>query len=427
MSSSIILPRDHMVPPIAFRTAQRLLGMEVSEILQITFRAAELRRAGHPIIALGAGEPDFPTPEHVVEAAARAMRSGDTRYTPVDGTLALKEAIVAKFATENGLDFIPEEVIASTGGKQILFNAFMASLDPGDEVIVPAPYWTSYLDIVSICGGVPVAVPCGEENRFCLTPEALEAAITPRTRWLLLNAPSNPSGAAYRAEDLRALATVLERHPHVWVLSDDMYEHILYDDAVFATMAQAAPALRARTLTMNGVSNQGLCHDRLAHRLRCRAACPDPGHGGRAESIDELPQLCEPSRSRGGANRRPGAAGRAPGCLPAATRPDCAGAERHSRAALPEAGWRLLHLRELRRCAWRHQARWHADQHGPGLLCLSVRQRQRRRRARQLLRAAAIFPDILRRLGRNAPRGLRPDRRRARAAPALMRTTHGGY
>ena len=254
MSSSTILPRDHVVPPIAFRAAQRLLGMEVSEILQITFRAAELRRAGHPIIALGAGEPDFPTPEHVVEAAARAMRSGDTRYTPVDGTLALKEAIVAKFATENGLDFIPEEVIASTGGKQILFNAFMASLDPGDEVIVPAPYWTSYLDIVSICGGVPVAVPCGEENRFCLTPEALEAAITPRTRWLLLNTPSNPSGAAYRAEDLRALATVLERHPHVWVLSDDMYEHILYDDAVFATMAQAAPALRARTLTMNGVS-----------------------------------------------------------------------------------------------------------------------------------------------------------------------------
>jgi aspartate aminotransferase len=242
------------VTPTDFRAARRIAAMGVSEILQITFRASAMKRAGEDLIVLGAGEPDFDTPGHVKDAAAKAMREGATKYTPLDGTPELKAAIIAKFERDNGLSFCPDEVTAATGGKQILFNAFMATLDPGDEVLIPAPYWTSYADIVLICGGVPVIVPCAEAEGFRLQPAALNAAVTPRTRWLLLNSPSNPSGAGYRAEDLQGLAAALECHPGIWVLSDDMYEHILYDGVPFATMAQASPALRGRTLTMNGVS-----------------------------------------------------------------------------------------------------------------------------------------------------------------------------
>ena len=217
-------------------------------------RTAQLRKAGRRIVSLAAGEPDFDTPENIREAAKRAIDAGMTRYTPAAGLPELKEAVAAKFKRENGLAYAPQEIIASTGGKQVIFNALFATVNPGDEVIVPAPYWVSYPEMVLMFGGVPVFAPTRREQGFRLQAEQLERLITPRTRWLVLNSPSNPSGSAYSAHDLQALAAVLERHPRVWILTDDIYEHLLYDGRAFATMAQAAPSLKDRTLTMNGVS-----------------------------------------------------------------------------------------------------------------------------------------------------------------------------
>ena len=217
-------------------------------------RARELQAAGRDIVNLGQGEPDFPTPDQVIEAAHKAMRDGQTRYTTVDGTPELKAAVMDKFARENGLAFGTQNITVGTGGKQVIFNAMMASLDPGDEVIIPAPYWVSYPDMVLFAEGTPVRAATLPANGLKLTPASLEAAITSRTKWLILNSPSNPSGATYSAEELKSLAKVLERHPHVWVLVDDMYEHILFDGRRFATMAAVAPQLGARTLTVNGVS-----------------------------------------------------------------------------------------------------------------------------------------------------------------------------
>ncbi|VFR30912.1 Aspartate aminotransferase [plant metagenome] len=216
--------------------------------------ARQLRAQGRDIVSLTSGEPDFDTPEHIRAAAFRAMNAGQTRYTDVAGTVALREAIQAKFARENGLDYGIDEIIVSTGAKQIIFNAIMATVDTGDEVIVPAPYWVSYPDITLLANGTPVIVDTRAEDGFRLQPEALERAITPNTRWLILNGPNNPSGANYTKADLLALAEVLLRHPHVWILTDDIYEHLLYDGRVFHTLAQVEPALRARTLTLNGVS-----------------------------------------------------------------------------------------------------------------------------------------------------------------------------
>ncbi|WP_185868121.1 pyridoxal phosphate-dependent aminotransferase [Variovorax sp. DXTD-1] len=237
-----------------FEPAQRVRAIGVSEILRITDHANALKRAGRPVIVLGAGEPDFDTPEHIRAAAARAMERGDTRYTVLDGSPAMKAAVQFKFKRDNGLDFALNEISVGAGAKQVIFNALMASLNPGDEVILPAPYWTSYADIVQICGGMPVSVPCTEAQGFRLDAAQLEAAITPRTRWLFLNSPSNPSGAAYSAAQLAPLCEVLLRHPAVWVLADDIYEHILYDGLAFATPATVEPRLRERTLTVNGVS-----------------------------------------------------------------------------------------------------------------------------------------------------------------------------
>jgi len=217
-------------------------------------RARELRAAGIDILSLAQGEPDFDTPDHVVEAAHRAMRAGQTHYTPVDGTPELKEAIAAKFRRENGLDCKPENVSAGAGAKQVLYNALLATLDPGDEVLVPAPAWGAYADIAHFAEGVPVWLPTRAEDGFKLRPDALDRAITPRTKWLVLNSPANPSGAVYTADELRGLAAVLERHPAVWIIADDIYEHVLYDGRSFATLAAAAPELAARTLTVNGVS-----------------------------------------------------------------------------------------------------------------------------------------------------------------------------
>ena len=242
------------IPATAFRAADRLAAIGVSEIVRLTQEANQLKRQGQPVIVLGLGEPDFDTPAHILEAAQKAIARGETRYTVLDGTAELKAAIQHKFKHDNGLDFQLNEITAGAGAKQILYNALMASVNPGDEVILPAPYWTSYADMVLIAGGVPVVVPCTEANGFRITPEQLEAAITPRTRWVFINSPSNPSGAAYSAEQLRPVLEVVERHPQVWLLADDIYEHILYDGRAFATPAAVLPSLRDRTLTVNGVS-----------------------------------------------------------------------------------------------------------------------------------------------------------------------------
>ena len=217
-------------------------------------RVRELRAEGRDVIGLTIGEPDFDTPLHVKQAVIRAMERNETKYTTVDGTDELKEAIRAKFKRENGLDYARDQITAGTGAKQMVFNAMMATVSAGDEVIVPAPHWVSYLDMPLVADGTPVSVMCGPEHGFKLTPAALEKAITPRTKWLLLNSPCNPTGAVYTAGELRALAEVLLRHPHVWVLSDDIYEHLLFDGIKFATIAQVEPRLYERTLTVNGVS-----------------------------------------------------------------------------------------------------------------------------------------------------------------------------
>ena len=225
-----------------------------SATVALTGLVAELRAQGRDIVALGAGEPDFDTPVHIRDAAKAAMDAGHTRYTAVDGIAELKCAVADKFARDNGLTYATDQISVGTGGKQILYNALMATLDPGDEVIVPAPYWVSYPDMVALAGGTPVIVPAGPEQGFRITPEQLEAAITPRTKWLIFNSPSNPTGAGYDRDQIAALAAVLLRHPHVWVMSDDMYEHLVFDGFRFATPAQVEPKLLDRTLTMNGVS-----------------------------------------------------------------------------------------------------------------------------------------------------------------------------
>jgi aspartate aminotransferase len=231
-----------------------LARVKPSATIAVTNRAAELKRAGHDVIGLGAGEPDFDTPDNIKDAAIKAIRDGKTKYTAVDGIPELKEAIAEKFARENRLTYTPAEISVGTGGKQVLYNALMATLNPGDEVVIPAPYWVSYPDMVLLAGGTPVAADGVAEDGFKLRPDALEAAITPRTKWLILNSPSNPTGAAYTNAELKALTDVLLRHPHVWVMTDDMYEHLVYDDFVFHTVAEVEPALKSRTLTVNGVS-----------------------------------------------------------------------------------------------------------------------------------------------------------------------------
>ncbi|MHB1205186.1 MAG: pyridoxal phosphate-dependent aminotransferase [Rhodospirillaceae bacterium] len=234
--------------------ANRLAAVKPSPTVASTAKAAELKASGLDVIGLGAGEPDFDTPDHIKAAGKAAIDRGETKYTPPNGTMALRKAIVGKFKRENGLDYKVEQVTLGVGGKQVIFNAFLATVQEGDEVIVPSPYWVSYPDIVLLCGGTPVFVPCGENSRFKLTPEALEEAITPKTKWLVLNSPSNPTGAAYTEAELRALAAVLVKHPHVWVMTDDMYEHLTYDGFKFTTIGQLEPKLLDRTLTMNGVS-----------------------------------------------------------------------------------------------------------------------------------------------------------------------------
>ncbi|RUM96952.1 pyridoxal phosphate-dependent aminotransferase [Pseudaminobacter arsenicus] len=234
--------------------ADALSRVKPSATIAVTQKARELKNAGRDVIGLGAGEPDFDTPDNIKNAAIEAIRRGETKYPPVSGIVPLREAIAAKFKRENNLDYKPAQTIVATGGKQILFNAFMATLNAGDEVVIPTPYWVSYPEMVLLCGGTPTFAQTSGENGFKLKGEALEKAITPRTKWLVLNSPSNPSGAAYTEAELREIADVLLRHPHVWVLTDDMYEHLTYGDFVFKTIAEVEPRLYERTLTMNGVS-----------------------------------------------------------------------------------------------------------------------------------------------------------------------------
>jgi aspartate aminotransferase len=234
--------------------ADSLNRIKPSQTIAISMKAQELKAQGRDVIALSAGEPDFDTPKNIKEAAIAAILRGETKYTAVDGIIELKKAAAAKFKRENGLDYKPSQITVGTGGKQVLFNALIATINPGDEVIVPAPYWVSYPDIVMLAGGLPVVVSTTLEAGFKLKPDALERAITPRTKWLIFNSPSNPSGAAYTRDEMKAITDVLVRHPHVWVLTDDMYEHLVYDDFSFVTPAQVEPKLYERTLTMNGVS-----------------------------------------------------------------------------------------------------------------------------------------------------------------------------
>jgi aspartate aminotransferase len=250
------LPASHIMsaalpPGFLSRALDRI---KPSATIAVTQKARDLKAAGRDVIGLGAGEPDFDTPDNIKEAGIKAIRDGKTKYEPVEGIPELRKAIAAKFKRENNLEYTPAQTFVAPGGKAIIYNAFMATLNPGDEVIIPAPYWVSYPDIVLLAGGEPVVVKTTAETGFRLTAAQLEAAITPKTKWFLLNAPSNPSGACYSRADLQALADVLLRHPHVWVLTDDMYEHLVYDAFKFCTIAEVEPKLYERTLTMNGVS-----------------------------------------------------------------------------------------------------------------------------------------------------------------------------
>ncbi|HEY2131781.1 MAG TPA: pyridoxal phosphate-dependent aminotransferase [Acetobacteraceae bacterium] len=235
-------------------TADRLDRISASQTIAIATKARAMKAAGRDVISLSAGEPDFDTPQNVKDAAIKAIQAGETKYTDVSGTMALRKAVADKFRRDSGLDYKPEEIIVSTGGKQIIFNAMVATLNAGDEVIIPSPCWVSYPDIVALADGTPVILPCGQNNGFKLRPEDLEAAITPKTKWFMLNNPCNPTGAAYSAEDLRGICDVLLRHPDVWVFTDDIYEKLAYDGFKPATVLEVEPKLRDRTVTMNGCS-----------------------------------------------------------------------------------------------------------------------------------------------------------------------------
>ncbi|WP_299561159.1 pyridoxal phosphate-dependent aminotransferase [uncultured Sulfitobacter sp.] len=234
--------------------SKTLARVKPSPTIAVTTKAQELKAAGRDVIGLGAGEPDFDTPQNIKDAAVAAIAAGKTKYTAVDGIVELKQAICDKFKRDNGLEYAPSQVSVSSGGKQVLYNALMATMNPGEEVIIPAPYWVSYPDMVLLAGGTPVIVEASLEQNFKMTAEQLEAAITPNTKWLIFNSPSNPTGAGYARDELKALTDVLLRHPHVWVMTDDMYEHLAYDGFEFCTPAQVEPQLYDRTLTVNGVS-----------------------------------------------------------------------------------------------------------------------------------------------------------------------------
>jgi aspartate aminotransferase len=234
--------------------AERLNRVSISASVIMTIKARELAAQGIKVISLASGEPDFPTPPHAIEAAHQAALAGETKYPPQDGTKRLKEAVQRKFKRDNNLDYALDEIMVTNGGKQSIFNAFMATIDPGDEVLIPAPFWISYAEMAKVAGGVPVTINCPQNNGFKLRPEDLDAAITPKTKWVMINFPNNPTGAACSRAEMQAIAAVLMKHPHVWVMTDDMYEHLIYDGFEFCTIADVEPRLKDRTLTVNGAS-----------------------------------------------------------------------------------------------------------------------------------------------------------------------------
>ena len=234
--------------------AERLNRVSISASVIMTIKARELAAQGIKVISLASGEPDFPSPPHAIEAAHKAALAGDTKYPPQDGTKRLKEAVQRKFKRDNNLDYALDEIMVTNGGKQSIFNAFMATVDPGDEVLIPAPFWVSYAEMAKVAGGVPVTINCPQNNGFKLRPEDLDAAITPKTKWVMINFPNNPTGAACSRAEMQAIAAVLMKHPHVWIMTDDMYEHLVYDGFEFCTIADVEPRLKDRTLTVNGAS-----------------------------------------------------------------------------------------------------------------------------------------------------------------------------
>jgi aspartate aminotransferase len=234
--------------------AERLNRVSISASVIMTIKARELAAQGIKVISLASGEPDFPSPPHAIEAAHKAALAGDTKYPPQDGTKRLKEAVQRKFKRDNNLDYALDEIMITNGGKQSIFNAFMATIDPGDEVLIPAPFWISYAEMAKVAGGVPVTINCPQNNGFKLRPEDLDAAITPKTKWVMINFPNNPTGAACSRAEMQAIAALLMKHPHVWIMTDDMYEHLIYDGFEFCTIADVEPRLKDRTLTVNGAS-----------------------------------------------------------------------------------------------------------------------------------------------------------------------------
>ena len=385
-----------------------LCRIKPSATMTVTQKARDLKAKGRDVISLSVGEPDFDTPDNIKEAAIAAIRRGETKYPPVLGIPPLREAVAQKFKRENGLDYKPSDVIVGTGGKQILYNAFLVTMNKGDEVIIPAPFWVSYPDMVLINGGEPVIVPTRLEDGYKLKPEALEKAITPRTKWIILNSPSNPSGAAYTRDELKALTDVLVRHPQVWVLSDDMYEHLVYGDFVFTTPVEIEPSLKPRTLTMNGVSK---AYAMTGWRIGYAAGpaelikAMDMVQGQQTSGACTIAQWASVEALTGPQDFIPGA----PKGVRGAARPGRLDAEPGEVHEVPEAGRRLLRLSVRRRGDRPDGPVGQDDRNGRGLRDRASRGDGRRGRARLGLRPGAELPRLLRDLARPARERLQED------------------
>ncbi|TPW03545.1 MAG: aspartate aminotransferase [Alphaproteobacteria bacterium] len=360
-----------------------LRRIKPSPTLAVTAKARALKAEGRDVISLGAGEPDFDTPDNIKEAAIRAIREGKTKYTDVDGIPELKDAIVAKFKRENGLDYTRAQVNVSPGGKAVIFNALVATCSPGDEVVIPAPYWVSYPDMALLAGATPVFVETTIETQFKIDPAALDRAITPKTKWLIFNSPSNPSGAAYTAKELRALADVLLRHPQVWVLTDDMYEHLVYDGFEFATIAQVEPALYERTLTMNGVSK---AYSMTGWRM----------------PVDEQSVLGLAVGERGSAERHAEFHQAEPGAVQGQAGSGGVDAQSGARPEVPDAGGRVLRVPLARRPRRQEDGERRRHRQRRGFRPRTAAGRGRRSGAWRRLRHEPLLPHQLRDLERGA-------------------------
>ena len=396
-----------------FTESAALKRVKPSPTIAISAKARALKDEGVDVIALSAGEPDFDTPDNIKAAAIKAIQDGETKYTDPDGTPALKQAICAKFKRENGLDYKPSQIHVAPGGKPVIYNALLASLSPGDEVLIPAPFWVSYPDMALLAGGEPVIIPTTAEDGFRLTPQALERAITPKSKWLILNSPSNPSGAAYSAAELQAVADVLLRHPQVWVLTDDIYEHLIYDGFKFATIAQVEPKLYDRTLTMNGVSKAyAMTGWRIGYAggpeplIKAMGkvisqTTSNPSSISQAAAVEALNGPQDFIKARCAAFRE-------------AARPCGLHAEPGQGPALPQARRCLLRLSVLRRAARQGGPDRQGDRHRRGFRRRASRRRGGGRGAWRSVRPFALLPHLLRHLDRGLGGRLRPH-------PALLR------